>query len=340
MNFLQICQFAQRYCGGGNELPGTAPTTVTGQSGYLYELVQHVKDVYQDILNEQDQWTFTQRQANLYLPQGMNVISPQGMFRITLTGEANSASFPVGQTVTVTAAVSGPAGPYSGDFDMTVMAVTSDVPNDRFTIDVNFNSPEAVAAQPAALPVGASVATLATSIGSANTYQTVGYTNEISTTDGSIDDYLRLSPFVRGPGYRLGQLWRVSVGPQDKGDCFYVPYQEYRGTIDLSPYSVGKAWRFTVRPEGALEFDTFASEPMGFAVDYQFAAPPLVNDADIPVLPERFHAAIGWGAALYWAKTQGNAQKTAVFLRDYNRVMNDMRSRCLPEVLPYISQFI
>lgn len=68
MTYLELCQFAHRYIGGGNALPGTAPTTVIGQVGELFELVKSVADAYRAIQNDQDQWRFMQKQGVFSLP--------------------------------------------------------------------------------------------------------------------------------------------------------------------------------------------------------------------------------------------------------------------------------
>lgn len=75
MNYLDLCQFAHRYIGGGNDLPGTAPTTVVGQKGYLYEIVKSVADAYEDVQNAQDSWTWTQKQTTILLPTGTRILS-------------------------------------------------------------------------------------------------------------------------------------------------------------------------------------------------------------------------------------------------------------------------
>lgn len=79
MDYLEISQFTQRYIGGGNELPGTAPITVVGQVGGLYEIVKNVADAYRSIQNEQDQWRFMQKQGSFALASGGRVVTRAAM---------------------------------------------------------------------------------------------------------------------------------------------------------------------------------------------------------------------------------------------------------------------
>jgi hypothetical protein len=342
MNYLQISQFAQRRIGGGNALPGTAPTSVVGQSGLNYEIVASVNDCYNTLLNEQDSWSFLERRTTMLLPAGMNTIRTR--FSITLTGSALAADFTVGTTAIVTTAASGANGPYGPiGYDMTVMAVAADIPGNTTTIQVVFNSPEAVAAQPTALPVGTTVATLTTTAAvpvAGVTATVAGFGTTYDTGDGgTITDYQKLVPFFIGPGVRYVQLWRTSEGVNDKADCLYVPWQQYAGLLDRNPLPQGKPWQYTVRPDGIVEFASLANEPMGVSTNYQFIAPPLVTDTDVPVFPERFHRVLGWAAARDWAGVQGQMQKYGMFNKEYERMMNDLRSSCTPEVLMYLGLY-
>lgn len=71
MTYLQLCQFVHRFCGAGDALPGTAPTTTVAQTGYLYEITQWVNDAYSDVQREQSNWNFTNLSVN---GQGLNAV--------------------------------------------------------------------------------------------------------------------------------------------------------------------------------------------------------------------------------------------------------------------------
>ena len=75
MNYLDLCQFAHRYIQGGDDLPGTAPLTVVGQTGFLFELVKNVAFAYQSIQNEQSSWRFMQKQGSFALASGQRVLT-------------------------------------------------------------------------------------------------------------------------------------------------------------------------------------------------------------------------------------------------------------------------
>ena len=54
MNFVQLCQKLGTKAG----IPGTGPTTVTGQAGELLRVVTWIKDAWTEIQNEEDEWKF------------------------------------------------------------------------------------------------------------------------------------------------------------------------------------------------------------------------------------------------------------------------------------------
>lgn len=76
MNYLQLCQYVQRYIAAGNDLPGSGnPTTVVGQTGLYKEIADWVADAYRDIQQENSQWLFRQGAGNFQLTSGVGTYS-------------------------------------------------------------------------------------------------------------------------------------------------------------------------------------------------------------------------------------------------------------------------
>jgi hypothetical protein len=76
VTYLELCQFVSLYQQGGNAKPGTNPTTVVGQTdSYNYQVVQNVANAYKSIQNEQDYWTFMQKQGTFALASGGRVLT-------------------------------------------------------------------------------------------------------------------------------------------------------------------------------------------------------------------------------------------------------------------------
>jgi hypothetical protein len=166
MTYLELCQFAHRYIGGGNELPGTAPTTVIGQVGYLFELVKSVADAYRSIQNNRDDWLFMQKQGTFALASGGRVITQAAM----------------------------------------VVQVA---------------------------------------------------------------DYGDLRPDLYGAGYRFMQMYANASGVGSNAPVLYLPYQQWRGTIDQQTIPTGRANMVTIQPNRSIEFNYIADQDYTFLCDYK-----------------------------------------------------------------------
>ena len=235
MNYLQLCQFAHRYIGGGNDLPGTAPLTVVGQKGYLYEIVKSVADAYEDIQNSQDSWTWTQKQTTILLPMGKRILS--------------------------------------------VADITAQIPT-----------------------------------------------------------YDSLMPDLIGSGFRYVLINRVASGVAGQTPATYVPYQTWRGLIDRNIIPTAQPYLYTIQPDGSLEFNSIADQDYTITCDYklkldEWAQSGVDPDAQIPILPKRYHKVIGWRAVMYWAGTVESPGKYGFAKSNYDRMMRDMLNNCLPEML-------
>lgn len=75
MTFLELCKFTHRYLGGGQDLPGTAPTTTVGQTDYLFEIVNWINDAYSNIQQESRDWNWLRARATLPVVIATNTIT-------------------------------------------------------------------------------------------------------------------------------------------------------------------------------------------------------------------------------------------------------------------------
>lgn len=70
MTRLQLCQKVHRILRIDQNLPGTAPTTTTGQTGVLNEIVKLVDDAYQTIQSAESWWGFRLTQGTFPISDG------------------------------------------------------------------------------------------------------------------------------------------------------------------------------------------------------------------------------------------------------------------------------
>jgi hypothetical protein len=245
VNYLELCRFAHRYIQGGDDLPGTAPDSVVGQEGYLFELVMSVAYAYESIQNSQDQWLFMQKRGTFNLSAGQR----------TLTNAEVVAQIPT---------------------------------------------------------------------------------------------YEELRPNVAGGGYRYCQFYSTAVGVGNQTTCMYVPYQQFRGQLDNNTIPTGRSNLFTVQPDGTIEFNFIPDQPYSFDCDFMRSQDVWVQtdgmvpgsaDAQTPIFPTRFHQAIAWRAILLWAGSIASAGKYGFANNEYERIMGDMLSSQLPELIPFTGAY-
>lgn len=75
MNFLDLCQFAHRKIGAGNERPGSAPATTNPTDSLETQIVAWVNDAYREILRDQDDWRFMRGSFSYAVAGGVDKIS-------------------------------------------------------------------------------------------------------------------------------------------------------------------------------------------------------------------------------------------------------------------------
>ena len=75
MNYLQLCKRVHLLLRTGEDAPGTAPTTVTGQVGVPAEIVQWVAASHEDICRLHTDWSFMRGEGELPVPSGARIIA-------------------------------------------------------------------------------------------------------------------------------------------------------------------------------------------------------------------------------------------------------------------------
>lgn len=72
MNFLQLCQRTRQEC----DISGTGPSAVTNQTGELKRVVDWVKESYDEICSEYDNWKFLRSEFSLNTVVGQEAYMP------------------------------------------------------------------------------------------------------------------------------------------------------------------------------------------------------------------------------------------------------------------------
>ena len=78
-----------------------------------------------------------------------------------------------------------------------------------------------------------------------------------------------------------------------------IDYDTYRETYQT--LNDGRPTGYAVRPDGVFVFNTLPDQAYGVVYEYYSTPAYLVNNIDVPAMPQRFHMLIVWGALMEYA---------------------------------------
>jgi len=78
-----------------------------------------------------------------------------------------------------------------------------------------------------------------------------------------------------------------------------IDYDTYRQTYQT--LSDGRPTGYAVRPDGVFVFNTLPDHAYNVVYEYYSTPAYLVNNIDVPAIPQRFHMLIVWGALMEYA---------------------------------------
>lgn len=147
------------------------------------------------------------------------------------------------------------------------------------------------------------------------------------------NDFDKLLPSMAQTLDRFILGYKTSLGVQDEGRIWYVPYEQWQqGILDQGTRPEARPIRFTIEPDGQMALDPVPDDIYTIAFDYRRTLHELETNDREPIIPARFQNAIVWGALRYFANTReiaGSIQQR--WEREYQREMNALRFDQLPE---------
>ena len=113
--------------------------------------------------------------------------------------------------------------------------------------------------------------------------------------------------------------------------CSYEPYQGWRGFRDRGTRPEGGPVRFTIRPDGTLEFDP--TPDVAYTLNCDWVHEPVVftADADEPDMPAHFHMLIVWWAIVYLMGYDENTTRYQIAERHLKAMLNRLSIEQLAE---------
>jgi len=113
--------------------------------------------------------------------------------------------------------------------------------------------------------------------------------------------------------------------------CSYVPYTVWRGYYDRGTRPEGRPARFTIRPDGSMEFDPTPDAAYKIDCDYIKELTELTVNASSPNMPAHFHMLVVWWAAVHLFDYDEKGSRYQTADRQYKKMLNRLNIEQLEE---------
>lgn len=158
-------------------------------------------------------------------------------------------------------------------------------------------------------------------------------TYSVSDIQATIADYECSYAQLNADLYRFIVVNLTSAGTGNQSRCIYIPYEDWRGLWDIGNRGTGMPCRFTVQPNGSLEFDPTPDNVYTLTLDYRKAVDELATDDDEPIFGAPYHDAIVWDALLLYCATRDDTDALEARATHHGGVMKrKMYRELLPEM--------
>lgn len=119
-------------------------------------------------------------------------------------------------------------------------------------------------------------------------------------------------------------VYPTADGPQNRTWLTRIDYNAYRQT--RIPSVQGRPIYVTWSPSKELGMYPIPKDGLTFVGDYYMPPEVMVNNTDIPRMPDEYHMVIVWRAVMYWCASEENPSLFAVANQLYNNLIMKMES--------------
>jgi len=112
----------------------------------------------------------------------------------------------------------------------------------------------------------------------------------------------------------------------------YLPFDQFRTLYPKGNTVTGKPQQYTVRPDDRIEVHPIPDKAYLYDFDYFKKGMQLLNNTDVPAMPEKHHMAIVYLALRYYAEYEEDVNVLASADIEYNKRLTLMVNDLLPDV--------
>lgn len=136
---------------------------------------------------------------------------------------------------------------------------------------------------------------------------------------------------------RLGQ-WRIDsfrlsqFFPNDETQLIYLVYSDFRNLYLTGANPESRPIHFTFAPNYDLMLGYAPNDVYLVRGEFYKAPQKLMQDTDVPEMPEQFHEAIVYGALMKYARYMAAGEIYEDAMLNYRRIMAQLRVHQLPKM--------
>lgn len=127
-------------------------------------------------------------------------------------------------------------------------------------------------------------------------------------------------------------LYDPTLGKSDEGFIVPIEYWRFRRSYDIGEHEPSRPHCFAISPLNLLCFGPTPDQVYHVRGEYFKSPQALINDDDVPELPERFRPIIGWLALTLLAQHDEAGFTVATAQQNYREYLSSLEFDQLPNV--------
>lgn len=146
-------------------------------------------------------------------------------------------------------------------------------------------------------------------------------------------DFSEFAPDLDDLDYQSVYLGYVDSTPAEYMDGLtFVEWNLWNNYFEADVGNLSKPAQITETPDRLTDLYPSPEKPYRIYFNYERGPQQLVNEDDIPDLPEEFHDLIMWGAVKHYAEFDENATLAGRAAREARKYRVRLENKCLPKL--------
>lgn len=119
-------------------------------------------------------------------------------------------------------------------------------------------------------------------------------------------------------------IYEKAVGVSDENEIFFLPYKDWRSSYEVGEQDSERPTVLTLLPDNTIRLNPPPDKVYTVELEYYTSNDTMTADADVPVLPSKFHDLILYLALEKHSKFNESSYGQASNMADYEKLFNQM----------------